>query len=73
MNLTNLMLWSASIIIAFAGIGDLDFIQRTMLRAQARIAFESRTETWGSPKIFRILSTPGYKVREHKRSRPKSQ
>lgn len=53
MNLTNLIFWSASVITALAGVHNIDSIQRAIWKAQARIIYESRTETWGSPKFLR--------------------
>ncbi|WP_415062650.1 hypothetical protein [Bdellovibrio sp.] len=52
MNLTNLILWSTGIITALAGVHNIDFIHRTILKAQAQLIYESRTETWGSPKFL---------------------
>lgn len=53
MSLTNLIFWSASVITALAGVHNIDSIQRTIWKAQARIIYESRTEMWGSPKFLR--------------------
>lgn len=53
MNLTNLIFWSASVITALAGVHNIDSIQRTLWKAQARIIYESRTETWGSTKFLK--------------------
>jgi len=53
MNLGNLIFWSAGVITALAGIYNIDSIQRAIYKAQARIIYESRTETWGSPKFFK--------------------
>lgn len=53
MNLTNLILWAASIITVLAGVQNIDTIQQGILKAQARLVYESRTETWGSPKFFK--------------------
>lgn len=52
MNFTNLVLWSASIITALSGAYNIDSIQRGVLKAQAKLVYESRTETWGSPKFL---------------------
>ncbi len=51
MNFTNLILWSAGIVMALAGAKNIDTIQRSILKAQARLIYESRTETWGSAKF----------------------
>ncbi|ASD63025.1 hypothetical protein B9G79_05300 [Bdellovibrio bacteriovorus] len=53
MNLTNLIFWSASVITGLAGVHNIDSIQRAIWKVQARIVYESRTETWGSPKFLR--------------------
>lgn len=52
MNLMNLILWSAGLITALSGVHNIDAIQRAILKAQARLIYESRTETWGSPKFL---------------------
>lgn len=52
MNLASLILWSASIIATLAGVYNIDTIQLGILKAQARLVYESRTETWGSPKFL---------------------
>jgi len=56
MNLTNLIFWSASIITVLAGMQNIDSIQHAILRAQARLVYESRTETWGSPKFLKCAN-----------------
>ncbi len=58
MNLTNLILWSAGIITAWIGAHNIDSIQRTILKAQAQLIYESRTETWGSPKFLHAEFKP---------------
>ena len=52
MNFTNLILWSAGIITAFAGFQNMNTIQRCILKAQAKLVYESRTETWGTHNVF---------------------
>lgn len=52
MSLTNLIFWSASVVTALTGIQKIDYIQRSILKAQARLVYESRTETWGSPSFL---------------------
>lgn len=52
MNLDKLFLWIISIVIAFAACGRLDILQRWIWRAQAKVVYESRTSTWGSPRYF---------------------
>lgn len=51
MNLTNLIFWSVCVITAMAGVHSIDSIQRAIWKAQAQIIYESRTETWGTPKF----------------------
>lgn len=54
MSLTNLIGWSIGIIMAISGIYNIDTIQRAVWKAQARLIYESRTETWGgSPHFLR--------------------
>lgn len=53
MNLTSLIFWSVSFMTTLAGVHNIDSIQRAIWKAQARIIYESRTETWGSPKFLR--------------------
>ncbi len=52
MGLDKLAIWSLSIITALAGVFNIDTIHREIIKAQARILFESRTEAWGSPRFF---------------------
>lgn len=52
MNLSNLIFWSAGMISTWAGIYHIDDIHHVILKAQAKIIYESRTETWGSPKFL---------------------
>lgn len=53
MNFTNLIFWTATIITGLAGTYNIEAIQESIWRAQARLVYESRTESWGSPKFFR--------------------
>lgn len=52
MNLDKLFTWVAGIVIAFAVMGKLDVLQAWIWRAQARVVYQSRTSTWGSPRFF---------------------
>ncbi|WP_413558316.1 hypothetical protein [Bdellovibrio sp. HCB209] len=52
MSLTSLIFWCLSIITAIAGVENIDVIQRSILRAQANLVYESRTSTWGSPNFL---------------------
>ena len=56
MNLTNLILWSATIIAGLTGAFKIEAIQMAVWKAQAKIIYESRTETWGSPDFLRAYS-----------------
>ncbi|MGZ6451849.1 MAG: hypothetical protein ACXWR0_10265 [Bdellovibrio sp.] len=52
MNLSSLIFWSLTVITALVETHHIDVVQRAILRAQARLIFESRTNTWGKPKLF---------------------
>jgi hypothetical protein len=52
MNLNNLFAWIAGIVFSFALIGKLDVLQLWIWKAQAKVVYESRTSTWGSPRFF---------------------
>jgi hypothetical protein len=52
MSLTNLIFWSASVIIALAGVCNTESIRRAIWKSQAQIIYESRTQTWGSPNML---------------------
>jgi len=52
MNLDKLFSWVAGIVIAFAIMGKLDVLQAWIWRAQAKVIYQSRTSTWGSPRFF---------------------
>lgn len=53
MNLTNLIFWSVTIITGLAGAYNVDTIQMAIWKAQAKLVYESRTETWGSPNFLK--------------------
>lgn len=57
MSLTNLITWCAGIIIGLVGAHHIDDIHRTILRAQARLIYESRTANWGAPKFLEVESS----------------
>ena len=61
MNFDKLYAWALGIVLAFAMAGRLDMLQHWIWKAQARVLFESRTATWGSPRFFLIEGKPGYK------------
>ena len=52
MNLAKLMTVAIAIVISFTAVGNLDELQTWIWRAQAKLIYESRTETWGSPRFF---------------------
>lgn len=52
MNLDKLFTWIIGTVIAFAACGQLETLQRWVWRAQAKVVYESRTSTWGSPRFF---------------------
>ncbi len=54
MNLEKLFTWIIGVVIAFAATGQLDVLQAWVWRAQAKVIYESRSSTWGSPRFFRI-------------------
>ena len=53
MNFETLIGWALSLILAWSTISNLDSIHRTILQAQSKLIYESRTETWGSPRFLR--------------------
>lgn len=53
MNLSNLIFWGATIITGLAGAYNIDGIQKAIWKVQSKLIYESRTETWGSPRFFR--------------------
>lgn len=52
MNLEKLFSWIIGIVAAYAIGGNLDVLQKWVIHAQAKIIYESRSETWGSPRFF---------------------
>ena len=52
MNLDKLFTWIAGIVIAFAAMGKIDVLQAWIWRAQAKVVYQTRTSTWGSPRFF---------------------
>lgn len=53
MNLEKLFTWIMGIVIAFAATGQFDVLQAWVWRTQAKVIYESRTSTWGSPRFFK--------------------
>lgn len=54
MNLSDLIKWCTGIVLGLAAVRNIDDIQRNVLKAQAILLYESRTETWGSPRFLQI-------------------
>jgi hypothetical protein len=59
MNLDKLYSWIIGIVISFALASDLGQLQKWIWKAQAKVIYESRASSWGSPKFF-----PAPKFRE---------
>ena len=47
MNLDKLFSWIAGIVIAFAVTGQIGALQNWILKAQAKVIYESRSSKWG--------------------------
>lgn len=52
MNLNKLFTAAIAVVIAYSSAGKLDVLQTWIWRAQAKLIYEARTETWGSPRFF---------------------
>lgn len=52
MNLDKLMALVVALVMLFAGSGKLDVLQKWICKAQAKVIYESRSSTWGSPRFF---------------------
>lgn len=52
MNLDKLITISIAVVFALSVSMNLDKVQTLIWRAQAKLIYESRTETWGSPRFF---------------------
>lgn len=65
MNLDRLFAWIVGVVIAFAATGQLDVLQSWVWRAQAKVIYESRSSTWGSPRFFEGASIKGYSSSKH--------
>ena len=65
MNFDKLFAWVVGVVIAFASVGKLEMLQSWIWKAQAKVIYESRTSTWGSPRFFlssaNAQSRPGQK------------
>jgi hypothetical protein len=53
MNLNKLIAIAIGFVIAFSAVRSASTFQTWIWRAQAKLLYESRTETWGSPRFFR--------------------
>lgn len=53
MNLDKMFLWIIGIVISFAFAGDLQYLQRRIWSAQAKVIEESKSSKWGSPRFFK--------------------
>lgn len=61
MNLDKLVLLAVSAVLVLLATHRIDEIQSWVWRAQAKLIYESRTETWGSPRFFPTKKTPANK------------
>jgi hypothetical protein len=52
MNFDRLFIWITGIVIAFASTGQLDTLQNWIWKTQAKVIYESRSSSWGSPRFF---------------------
>jgi len=52
MNLDKLITIAVGAVLVCSLAMNLDKIQTLIWRAQAKLIYESRTETWGSPRFF---------------------
>lgn len=52
MNLSILIQWAIGIVLGLGAVSHIDEIHQELIRAQAKLIYESRTSTWGSPKFF---------------------
>lgn len=53
MNLDKLFSWIIATVAAYAMSGHLNDLQSWIIRAQAKLVYESRSETWGSPRFIK--------------------
>lgn len=52
MNLDKLITISVAVVLALLVTMNISEIQTWIWRSQAKLIYESRTETWGSPRFF---------------------
>jgi len=53
MNIEKLIPYILSVVIGAATIGKLDDLQIWIIKAQAKVLYESRSSNWGSPSVFK--------------------
>lgn len=53
MNLGKLTDFAIGIVLTVVVMGNLDRLQIWVIKTQAQLLFESRTETWGNPYFFK--------------------
>ena len=53
MGLGNLTNFAVSVVLAAALMGNLDRLQLWVIKAQAKLLYESRASNWGNPSIFK--------------------
>jgi hypothetical protein len=52
MNFDRLYAWALGIVIVAAAAGKLNDLEIWIWKSQARIIYESRTATWGTPRFW---------------------
>lgn len=52
MNLDKLIAWVVTVVLLYAGAGNLDVLQKCIWKAQAKAIYDSRTSSWGRPRFF---------------------
>jgi hypothetical protein len=52
MNLDKLFAWIVAVVLTIAAVGRLDILQARVWQAQAKLIYQSRTETGGGPRFF---------------------
>ena len=54
MNLDKLTSFAISVVLTAALMGNLDRLQLWVIKAQAKLLYESRASAWGSPSVFKV-------------------
>jgi hypothetical protein len=52
MNFDKVYAWAIGIVLASAATGQLDTLQASVWKAQARVIYASRASAWASPRFF---------------------